>query len=112
MAYAKRFDNKPLVKKYGSWARVFAAFYEFIFVYQQIDKLNLTEIKHVIESGEWHEGGIFYNKTLECIEIYLHSFEEAWDIFLKHEKMLENGTAETVTVYTYGTTKQIRRKRP
>ena len=94
MAKAKFFDNKRLIKKHGSWVRAMIAFYDFIFVCMgdcksKGQRSKCKKMREAIENGDWHKEGITYEHCVNFIDClpHLKTFEDAWDIFLKSEKL-------------------------
>ncbi len=79
------FEDKRLIKKFGSWTRVQVAFYDFIFQHS----LNLCprhfREKAVEESktGGFADGEDLYERSVKVIEKTFPSFESAWKAFIE-----------------------------
>lgn len=81
------FDNKELIKKYGSWIKVQVAFYDFIF--QQASELcpECFKNKAIEEISEgFADGEFIYEKSIKAIKKLYPTFEDAWKDFLNKEK--------------------------
>ena len=78
------FNDERLINKYGSWARVQVAFYDFIF--QEGSKMCAECFKNkALEeiSQGFVEGEDIYEKSIKAIEELYPTFEDAWKSFCK-----------------------------
>lgn len=78
------FNNEGLINKYGSWARVQVAFYDFIF--QEGSKMCAECFKNkALEeiSQGFAKGEDIYEKSIKAIEELYPTFEDAWKSFCK-----------------------------
>jgi len=78
------FEDLKLCEKFGGWARVQVAFYDYLFVQAQEMCMSCwREIAMKDIMGGFKDGENFYEKSIKAIEGKWKSFSDAWNDFVK-----------------------------
>lgn len=79
------FDDPRLVAKFGSWARVQVAFYDFIFqaaLELCPEHFRLEAIKDAVTTDGFADGNDYYERAVTTIGQKFKSSDDAWHAFV------------------------------